>query len=426
MGNNKWSFAAETALICALMEYCTGEFDESLTHARIAQSGLQGAARETLLLPTLVLQSVIAFHRRQRDVAESTWQIAAHLQTSSEVERSWQSAIAAVAHFASGNFDQSASEAISAVKMNEIAGPHLTVQVPWLVLAHIARDRDQIDQCRDYINRGTKALDDFPALPLLAEFEFLKAHLEIDAQHPQAGDAIDSVAALSSHALATPALQEHIDTLEATLRIRTNEMTRARILTNRLERSPRKEFLAASIDAEVRPSYTLGVLAGGKYRWYRDQIDADIIRARARRRDLHTASIHLWRAIERALETGSVRPFLEVPIAAVNLSNTDLLQEMEVTRPRDDKNLDEHLEKILKAHSLTALTGPESHALSARELEILRAVADGGDFATVARVLVLSKWTVRGHFYSACRKLGVSGKEAAIAKLREIERPRPS
>ena len=422
-GNSDWSFAAEAALIYSLIHYSCGELEASLTHARMAQSGLSGQARDCLLLPTLMVQAQIAFHRRNRDYAESIWQVAAHLPTTSDVEMSWKESIAAIAHLSKGNLDQSATDAENAIEHSDSVGPHLAPLTPWIISAKIARERGESHASDSFVERGLIALDDFPALPILTELTALKAHIALDEPHGDIAEAIESVAALSAHDYASPELQDHIDFLEAGLRIRTHETTRARILVDRMDDSQRRTLLEVSLDAETRPSRTLGVLAAGRFRWYRDQIEVDIIRARARRKDLHAAAMQMWRAIELAAETGIVRPFLDTPLAAANFSNPAFLEELEATCP--DSALEAHLEKILQTHAGMALRGPESHALSARELEILRAVAAGGDFTTVAKMLVLSRWTVRGHFYSACKKLGVSGREAAIARLREIETPRP-
>lgn len=423
LGNNRWSFAAEGALIHSLIHYACGELEGALTHARMAQTGLSGRAREMLLLPALLIQAQVALHRRNRDVAESIWQVAAHLPTTTPVEESWKSSIAAIAHFSVGDFDRSRDDALAATHSGRQVGAHLAALTPWVILGQISRERGDAVAADSFVEQGLIALDDFPSLSVLSELTALKAHLALDVHSFEVPEAIESVAALSAHDFASPELQDHIDFLEAGLRIRTHETTRARILVDRMDDSQRRVLLELSLDAETRPSRTLGVLAAGRFRWYRDQIEADVIRARARRKDLYAAAIQMWRAVALAAETGVIRPFLDTPMAANNFSNPQFIEQMRATCP--DSRLEAYLQTILEAHTGMALAGPESHSLSARELEILRAIADGGDFSTVAKVLVLSRWTVRGHFYSACRKLGVSGKEAAIARLREIETPRP-
>lgn len=57
--------------------------------------------------------------------------------------------------------------------------------------------------------------------------------------------------------------------------------------------------------------------------------------------------------------------------------------------------------------------------LSARELEILRLVADGTPNRAVAAALWLSDQTVKFHLANAYRKLGVSSRFEAVERLRE-------
>lgn len=426
-GSAKWSYAAEAALIYALVEYARGDLNSSLVHARMAQSGLEEKARGRLLLPSLLVQALIAFHRRHRDLCESLGQIASHLPTNSERDLSWQSCIAAISQLSSGSFEKSKVAAQLALDSGVASSAHEAPHGAFLVLAHIARDIGDHQQASKTVADALTALDDFPFLPIHVELLSLKAHLALDLNKHESLEAIEAVAAMSSHPLATPELQDLIDCLEAGLRLRTNELTRAKVLSDRIEPSTRRTILQCAIDAESRPSRTLGVLAAGGFRWYRHQIETEVIRARARRKDLQAAARHWWRGMERAVESQSVRPFLDLPLGTLALSNPDFLKQLEQTRPSGEVGalLGSHLEKVLQAHSQTALLGPETHALSARELEILRAVEAGGDFNTIAKILVLSRWTVRGHFYSACRKLGVSGKDGAMARLRDIEAARP-
>jgi non-specific serine/threonine protein kinase len=58
--------------------------------------------------------------------------------------------------------------------------------------------------------------------------------------------------------------------------------------------------------------------------------------------------------------------------------------------------------------------------LSARELEVLRLVAQGRSDAEVARALFLSVRTVGGHLGSAYRKLGVRSRTAAVRRIAEL------
>ena len=55
---------------------------------------------------------------------------------------------------------------------------------------------------------------------------------------------------------------------------------------------------------------------------------------------------------------------------------------------------------------------------SARELEVLAAVADGDDNATIARRLYISQATVKTHLASLFTKLGVTSRTGAVAEAR--------
>lgn len=422
LGNSRWSFAAEAALICSLIEYCCGEMSNALVHARMAQNGLSDKGRELFLLPTLVVQSSIAYHHRHREQAEAIWQIAAHLPVASDEERSWVAAISSVALASKGLFEEAKEQSLRAIELSADQPPHRCAHIAWLVRAQILRDQGDGQAAQEVLNDAFRRLDDFPNLPMHGELRALQAHLDLDEQRRYA-ESIESVAALSSHPFATEELQDHLDYIETPLRIRTNEMTRAKVLAGRIEPSPRRTILECAINAESRPSKTLGILASGAFKWHRHQIETEIIRSRARRKDLNEAAMQIWRAIERALTSNSIRPFLDYPLVVLALTNPEFVEHLGATRPGGDHGdeLESHLERVLQAQAPLALQGPETHALSARELEILRAVKSGGDFNTVAKMLVVSRWTVRGHFYSACRKLGVSGMEAAMAKLREID-----
>lgn len=59
---------------------------------------------------------------------------------------------------------------------------------------------------------------------------------------------------------------------------------------------------------------------------------------------------------------------------------------------------------------------PDRPALSAREQEVLRHVADGRSAPQIAELLVLSPATVKSHLQSLYEKLGVSDRAAAVAE----------
>ncbi|MBK5222237.1 MAG: response regulator transcription factor [Acidimicrobiia bacterium] len=60
----------------------------------------------------------------------------------------------------------------------------------------------------------------------------------------------------------------------------------------------------------------------------------------------------------------------------------------------------------------------DSDEPSARELEVLVAVAEGFDNAAIARTLYISQATVKSHLTSLFTKLGVSSRTGAVAEAR--------
>ena len=65
--------------------------------------------------------------------------------------------------------------------------------------------------------------------------------------------------------------------------------------------------------------------------------------------------------------------------------------------------------------------GTTSPALTRRERQVLKLVAQGKTSEQIARELVLVKRTVDFHVENACRKLGVDNRSAAAAKASELK-----
>lgn len=85
---------------------------------------------------------------------------------------------------------------------------------------------------------------------------------------------------------------------------------------------------------------------------------------------------------------------------------------------------------VLRATTLRGLlAGPTRHAtgygeeLSEREVVVLRLAADGLQQREIADQLFISYNTVKSHLKAAYRKLGVTSREAAIVRLRELDLP---
>ena len=68
---------------------------------------------------------------------------------------------------------------------------------------------------------------------------------------------------------------------------------------------------------------------------------------------------------------------------------------------------------------------PLIEPLSARELEVLRLIADGLTNQEIADHLVLSLPTIKWHTGNLYGKLGVNSRTQAVAKARELSLPIP-
>lgn len=92
------------------------------------------------------------------------------------------------------------------------------------------------------------------------------------------------------------------------------------------------------------------------------------------------------------------------------------LVELACHRPEAGSEIARRLAEVVSTRSTG---GP----LSARETEVLRLVRDGLTDREIAKRLFLSQGTVRVHVSHAVRKLGVDDRIAAVAWLRENDRP---
>lgn len=74
-----------------------------------------------------------------------------------------------------------------------------------------------------------------------------------------------------------------------------------------------------------------------------------------------------------------------------------------------------YVDPVLAAALATARRGDERKALSEREREVLRLLAEGGSYAEIGATLFLSPDTVRAHAQRAMTKLGARTRTQAVA-----------
>ena len=137
----------------------------------------------------------------------------------------------------------------------------------------------------------------------------------------------------------------------------------------------------------------------------------------------------LERLLLLAAPEGFVRPFVdEGPVMAAILQAAqargiapDYITRLLAAFPRTEgRGL-----RTESADSTHSVLSPQSSALveplSARELEVLRLIANGKSNAEVARTLVIAISTVKTHTNSIFGKLQVSSRTQAIALARELQ-----
>ena len=76
---------------------------------------------------------------------------------------------------------------------------------------------------------------------------------------------------------------------------------------------------------------------------------------------------------------------------------------------------DLYIDPVLAASIASNRRGDDRRALSAREREVLRLLAEGGSYAEIGSQLFLSPDTVRAHAQRAMTKLGARTRTQAVA-----------
>lgn len=160
----------------------------------------------------------------------------------------------------------------------------------------------------------------------------------------------------------------------------------------------------------LRELYTTASQSG----WGSGVIEVLLLQALAA--DTPAESLHfLEEALQKARPEGFIRLFLDKgePMQA-------LLERMR----SQGGELKEYILTLLAAFGEpggASLQQPLVEPLSARELEVLRLVAQGMSNGEIAERLVVSVGTVKTHVHSIIDKLGVHSRTQAVARARELD-----
>jgi LuxR family maltose regulon positive regulatory protein len=168
-------------------------------------------------------------------------------------------------------------------------------------------------------------------------------------------------------------------------------------------------------------------------------VDILVVRALAQwAQETHSdALVTLERALRLAAPEGFIRRFVdEGPVMAAMLQTAhahgvapDYITRLLTAFPESDKGTrrqgDKEIDRVsvsLASQSPGLLVSQSLvEPLSARELEVLRLIANGKSNAEVARTLVIAISTVKTHTNSIFSKLQVSSRTQAIALARDLE-----
>jgi LuxR family maltose regulon positive regulatory protein len=157
------------------------------------------------------------------------------------------------------------------------------------------------------------------------------------------------------------------------------------------------------------------------------------------RRDVRGALGALARALTLATPEGYVRLFADESAPMATLL-TDLIEAVEQRRLNLSAAVMDYGRGLVAAcrsqdgggpvrvpqvaptqsRSLASAVPPLLDPLTARELEVLRLLAEGASNATIAAALVVTVGTVKKHVFNVCSKLGAQNRTQAVARARAL------
>jgi DNA-binding CsgD family transcriptional regulator len=122
---------------------------------------------------------------------------------------------------------------------------------------------------------------------------------------------------------------------------------------------------------------------------------------------------HAWQELEAPYEAARVRVLVGLACRALGDEDTAAL---ELDAARDAFRRLGAVPDLVRTDALVPWSAPrDAHALTPRELQVLRLVADGSSNKAIAADLVLSERTVERHLSNIFAKVGVSSRAAATA-----------
>ena len=312
--------------------------------------------------------------------------------------------------------EHQAQLALEGARSLELAATNLGWIFPWLSLAVVARDRDDLDEAERLASLATEAaeLASRPPLTLLCLLELARL-----AMTRGATDDATSIIERSRRVMpaATPVVRDHIDRLEARLAIDLGRPSVPERVAGLRPTAHRALLEARLLLAGEDPSTAVQVLdqAQGMMSTRRLRVEHGLLSARA------LAPYHRARALdqlEQALQlaepVGLVRPFVDEGPALRSL--------LEAISPRT--GLDTFASRVVDAsHRRPALPRQriprKVDGLSDRELDVLRYLASRLTYPEVARELHVSVNTLKSHVKAVYRKLGATGRAEAVQAARD-------